>query len=433
MGVHFDKMPVETENIELRSEEVNEILSKPPNWVIRYGISVITASILAILAASWFIKYPDIITARIVITSQAPPAKIIANEDGALNLLVKDNEEVNEGQYLGIIKNEAILRDVVAIQKICSQFRANDIAGAQLGESYSLGTIQREFHEFETSLHQYRNFVDLKYYERQIASIQNRIRHLQNLKSSSHKELVIADKEMSLARENFIMDSVLFADKAASKLKRNQSKARYLSANRSYEQLKSKIVNLDLQIEELKGATQETELNKEREHRSLLVRVENAAAELEYAIKAWEQRFVLTAPMNGNVILNKFWSNHQFTRRGDEVFTVIPHNNSPVGRTELPIEGSGKVELGQRVIVKLDNFPYREYGTIRGIVESKSTVPVNNTYALTVSLPEGLTSSYNKDLGYEQELNGTAEIVTRELRLLERVFNQFRALVDNAT
>ena len=156
-------------------------------------------------------------------------------------------------------------------------------------------------------------------------------------------------------------------------------------------------------------------------------------AALKYSIKAWEQNFVLQSPFEGTVILNKFWSNHQYTRQGDEVFTVLPQDNSPVGRTELPIQGSGKVELGQRVIIKLDNFPYREYGTLRGVVESKSTIPVNNSYALIIGLPDGMTSSYKKDLGYEQELKGTAEIITKELRLLERVFNQFRSLMDEST
>lgn len=426
-------MPEEIEEIELRSEEVNEILSRPPSWVISYGIAVIFISIFAILIASWFIRYPDIIAARVVITSASPPAKIIAKEDGPLNILVSDDQTVTADMYLGVIKNEAETSDILILKSQCDAFRGKDLTKIPLNETYNLGMIQQEFHVFQQSLEAYRNFIELKYYERQINSMQKRREHLKLLSNSSKRELSISGNEKNLAQENFAMDSLLYAENAASKLKRNQSKSNALSADRNYEQLTSKIVNIDLQLEELKGRVQEMSITREREDRNLRVTMENAFSQLEYGIKAWEQRYVLSSPVQGKVILNKFWSDHQFSKRGDEVFTVVPLNSPPVGRTELPIKGSGKVEVGQRVVIKLDNFPYREYGTISGRIESKSTLPVNNSYALIVTLPKGMTSSYKKDLGYEQELNGTAEIITHEFRLLERVFNQFRALLDDAT
>ena len=57
----FKKMSEESEHIELRSEEVQEILGHVPPGVIRWGISVISAIVILLLVASWFIKYPEII------------------------------------------------------------------------------------------------------------------------------------------------------------------------------------------------------------------------------------------------------------------------------------------------------------------------------------------------------------------------------------
>jgi hypothetical protein len=49
---------------EIRSEEVQEIISHMPNWIVRWGITVIFASLVVLLSISWFIKYPDILTAN---------------------------------------------------------------------------------------------------------------------------------------------------------------------------------------------------------------------------------------------------------------------------------------------------------------------------------------------------------------------------------
>ena len=45
---------------------------------------------------------------------------------------------------------------------------------------------------------------------------------------------------------------------------------------------------------------------------------------------------------------------------------------------------------------------------------------------IDVSLPNGLTTSYNKQIVFQQEMSGTADIVTKDLRLLERLLYQFR-------
>ncbi|WP_372474199.1 HlyD family secretion protein [Capnocytophaga sp. ARDL2] len=91
---------------------------------------------------------------------------------------------------------------------------------------------------------------------------------------------------------------------------------------------------------------------------------------------------------------------------------------------------SGKVRAGQKVLIKLDNYRYQEYGIIEGKVHNVSlTTDSQGNYFVDVILPNGLQTSYNKTLIFDKELKGTAEIVTEDLRLLERVFYQFRKLL----
>ncbi len=65
-------------DLKLRSEEMQDILSRTPNWMIRWGTILIFAIILMLFFVSWFIKYPDIVTTAIVITTAIPPEKLVA-------------------------------------------------------------------------------------------------------------------------------------------------------------------------------------------------------------------------------------------------------------------------------------------------------------------------------------------------------------------
>jgi len=98
----------------------------------------------------------------------------------------------------------------------------------------------------------------------------------------------------------------------------------------------------------------------------------------------------------------------------------------------LPTQGAGKVKIGQMVNVKLDNFPYMEYGVIRVQVKNIALVPIllydERRYVLEVDFPDVLQTNYGKTLPFSQEMQGTAEIITDDLRLLDRFLQPIRAL-----
>jgi hypothetical protein len=50
-----------------------------------------------------------------------------------------------------------------------------------------------------------------------------------------------------------------------------------------------------------------------------------------------------------------------------------------------------------------------------------------------IILPKGLKTSHNKTLIFDKELKGNAEIVTQDLRLIERFFYQIRELLEYQT
>lgn len=420
-------------NIEIRSEEVQEILSHIPNWIIRWGITAILCSVIIILIASWFIKYPDVITARVTITTAIPPINIVAKSSGAVKLLISDNENVKKNSILGIIENSADTDDLFYLVNQCNHFaKSSENNAVNFKSNLSLGSIQNPYLQFIKSLNDYKLFKELQYFSKQVSLLQLRINRYQELNQSLQKQLVLLKRELNLNKQNFQTDSTLHAEGVTAKIDRNRAESVLLQAKRNYESAKSNLINNKIQINQLNSQITDLTSKKLEQERILNEAITQSFEQLESQLENWKQQFLLLSPIDGKVSFSTYWSNNQYVNTGDEVMTIVPIETAPFARVEMPVRGSGKVEVGQKVNIKLDNYPYQEYGMILGEVQTKSSVPKNNSYTLTLSLPNGLTSSYNKELSFDREMQGTAEIITKDLRILERVFNQFRSLMDNA-
>ncbi len=150
---------------------------------------------------------------------------------------------------------------------------------------------------------------------------------------------------------------------------------------------------------------------------------------LRAQVRIWENTYLIISPIDGIVSFTKFWKQNQVVARDEPVLSIVP--NQPgnfIGRMDLRMQRSGKVKPGQAVNIKLTGYPYLEYGMVRGVVKSKSLVPSGDSYVIEITLPDGLKTLYNRELGFTQNMQGTAEIMTDSLRLLQKVVNPFRHL-----
>ena len=123
-----------------------------------------------------------------------------------------------------------------------------------------------------------------------------------------------------------------------------------------------------------------------------------------------------------------FWNKNQTVKNGDLIFTVIPtKGNSFIGKIKAPAQNSGKIKTNQKVQIKLLNYPSDEFGELNGKIKSISLIPnEEGFYLIDVDLPQDLKTTYGKNISFRQEMKGTAAIVTKDLRLIERFFHQLR-------
>ena len=145
---------------------------------------------------------------------------------------------------------------------------------------------------------------------------------------------------------------------------------------------------------------------------------------LSNKLKEWEHAFVLKAPVSGQIVFGEHRTVNQYVRSGDNVFTVVPDETGKIsGRILAPAIGLGKIEPGQQVNIKVDNYPFMEYGILSGSVLSISKIPVvseqGTFYPVNVDLPDKLVTNYNRELSYSLQMQGNAEIIIQNRRVIE--------------
>jgi len=425
----------EQNRIEIRSNEVQEILGGVPSKLVRYGIMLVTAVFLLLLLATWGIKYPDVIRSKIVVTTERPPASIVARSAGKIErLFIADNGKVESSQVLGVIESTANFEDVNYLKNELSRIRgfiydAGLIDSVKLRHDLQLGSIQGEYSSFVRKLNDFKAFIELDYYPKLNESLEDQKRMSRIYYDRLFLQKNTYENEYELARNQFARDSTLYQNNVKSAKEYEESKALMLSKKNSFEGARTRLAETQMEIYSLDQKIIENRKNHIDRQTQFGLEVSEAYQNLLAAITQWELDYLLKAPVGGVVTFNKFWSETQNVREGDRVLTVVPEDTGElIGKVELPVRGSGKVKTDLKVNIKFDNYPYMEYGFVRGQVSNISLVPEDNFYMVEVSFPDGLVTTYGRTLDLQNQIKGDAEIITEELRFLQRIFNPLKVL-----
>jgi len=420
------------EEIQIRSEEVQEILSFVPNWMIRWGNSLVLGLIVGLLLMSWFIKYPDVIATKIVITTTIPPEKIYAKSDGQIDvILVKDNTDVYKNQILAIIENSANYKDVLLLKNTIDSLTINykkfyfPIAKLPL---LFLGEIESEYALFERSYTTYELNKKLKPFSNEFLSGQFSIKEAKSRLRILISQQSLNKRGLSLKKKDLNRQEYLYKKGIISAQEYEQRQLDFLQYQRNYKNIGASISQLKETINNSKKTLRGTEIKKIQENNKIFKSVIQSYNQLKRSLRNWELKYVLQSSVNGKVSFLSFWNKNQTVKQGDLVFTIIPEGaNSFIGKIKAPAQNSGKIKIGQRVNIRLENYPYTEFGMLEGTVKNISLVPDNDgNYLIDVNLPKKLITSYNKEIAFKQEMRGTAEIITEDLRLIERFFYQLK-------
>ncbi len=426
-----DREPIIVE----RSEDVQEILSYIPHWIIRWGITVILASVLLLLVGSWYIQYPDIIQTRITVTTERPPANLVARANGQLMLYIEDDDHVEQGKLLAMIRNPAVKEDVFKLKEqlipIAAALEHKDsILLFELDSTAQLGEIQSDYSTFLQACYEYRFYGNENNYQEKVGSLQKQILHYQTLNNKLKKQKLILADELDIAASNYEKDKTLFEQNAIAEVGLKQSKSIYLQKKYDLESADINVIRNEIQIQDYRKSIADINQQYKELGRTYLVNMKESFNRLKSRIAAWEQQYLFVAPFKGRVSLFKFWGDNQFVNAGEHVMNVIPESGDIIGKAYTPGARSGKIGIGQQVRIKFDGYPFNEFGAVEGQVQSISRVSHENKVLVNIDLINGLETNYGKKLEFRQQMEGTAEIITENLRLLERIFYNLKDVLS---
>lgn len=427
--------------IELRHEAVQELLGNPPGWLTRWGITVFFFIIMMLLLGSYYFKYPQIIEAPVVVTTEKPSAWIVARTSGKLDsIYVENHAMVKKDQLVAVINNTACLDDVMYLKHVIDSLRMNlnstDTSFDYLLEDrLQLGELQDYYVLLQKTLREHFQFHCEHFHQTKIEVLKKDL--------STYREYLFKAKEQKesyqqfyyQSKQRYLRDSVLYVHKTIPVTELENIQNEMISRKIQLDQSEMEIINCMLHISQLNQQINDYTTDYNSKQISLYNNLYTAFEQLDSRLLTWEQTYLLKAPVDGVVSFSGFWGENQYINAGEKSFAVVPVNSGNViGKCTIPVAGAGKIHKGQRVIIKLDGYPYSEFGMLQGEVERISLVPqeVNRIDGqvkinmVEISFPQGLISSYHKEIPFTGELTGSAEIVTEEMSLLEHFVNPLK-------
>jgi len=425
---------------ELQSPELQEVMSEIPGSFLKWGLFVFFGIILILVGGSYFIKNPEFVTVPVIITTQNPPVTLVAKSGGEIReLFVKEGSIVSANENIALISNTCVYEDYLTLIQTIREFDEKtdwiEVVKSHLSPpDISLGEMQSIYSQFQKGWKQMKDYLEQGYIPAKLSLLEKQLVK----KTEYNKELIKQEKflieDLALAKNSFDRDSMLFNKDSYSLSAKEFNKSRqvYIQKLYSFSVFNASLRNNESDFLRMRESKLDLQVQYDKEVKQYILSMEESLQLLRSSISQWEERYVIKSPLAGSITLTRFRNENQVIKPGEILATVIP--SSPVNivvRAIIPISGFGKIEIGQKVNIKLSGFPYMQYGVLRGKIYSVSQVPGEGGFSADIELTEGMTSTYREKIRFIHEMDGTADIITRDTRLINRFINPIRSTIKN--
>jgi HlyD family secretion protein len=290
-----------------------------------------------------------------------------------------------------------------------------------------LGELQSYYGAFLKNLSDLNNYVSNDSYGSKIVSLNNEIIGIQEFIDRLITKEKLYSENQRIEAKNYNRDSLLRAGNVIPESELERAHQSLLKVNIDLQQAKLDHSAKSIELAEKRQLLNDDKISRIDDKQKLVSLLRESFLNLKAQVSLWENTYLLITPIDGIVSFTKFWSANQSVVKDEPVVSIVPvETGNFLGRIDLKMERSGKVKTGELVNIKLSGYPYLEYGMVRGIVKSKSLVPSSDIYIIEIELPNGLTTLYGIPLDFTQNMQGTAEIITKNIRLLQKIVNPFR-------
>jgi len=420
---------MEIKDISFREEYYDDIHNMRPKWWMRWGILSVFIILLVILFLGHFIKYPDIISSEFRLTTNKPSITLPLEKRVQIEeILIDDKKNVEPNTPLLIIKNNSNYKDVFLLKNAVDKFSFKrdsiiNFFNRFLDYDLQLGDfIEDDWIAFSNQLLEYYKIEQLDSYRSQIDFLKNELNRQYQLKSQYNNLIKTDIEQKRLLDKKIEADSILYSKGVISKMEFNTNKREYFDNSKLLQQNNLSLKRINLDIVRLENSIKTYGKNEEENLLQQKLQIRKSLNRLKSSILSWERNFMLVSPINGQVVFIQDLKKSAFYQ--GNVMVITPTNKNFYAILKIPFEGAGKIEKGQEVILKLYDYPYREFGTLEGHLKEFSPVADENHYLGKVKINLNQISSYGKDIKIKENMGGIGEIITNDRSILGRIFEK---------
>lgn len=426
----------DVKNLELRSADVTEIILHKPSFLIRWGITIFLIVLLGIIVVCWFIQYPDIIKTSAKLQSIHAPKEIITRTNGRLvKLIIQENSIVKQNQIVAYMESLAI---PIAVEALNSQLDSMNYCLIQnklqqlIGlyplytsehKTDDLGELQTNYQTFIQSFISYKEYLPNGFFVLKKKMMLTDFQNIAKLHAILLQQKKLLEQDLVLSNETFKANESLSNDKVLSALEYRNEKSKLITKQLSLPQINTSLINNETQLNQKKKELAELENQMVVEKNKFAQSIQT----LKSQIQAWDYKYILRSPENGELSFVGFFQEGQEMKLGQSLFFVKPTNTAYFIELKIPQYNFGKIKMGQQVLLKFQAYPFEQFGIITGRIDFIKTIATDSGFLAKLSLPKGLVTNYNTVLPYREGLIAHAEIITENMSLLKRFYYNITA------
>lgn len=416
----------EIERLNLRSEEVREIMGYIPSRIVRYGISVILGVVVLIFTGTCFFRYPDTISGRFVIHSSNPAITLRSKVNGGIELLnVKDGDRVARNDLLAVVSGSGDYRHILGLK---AELCVSDSIPCQYTDTLKLGEVQSYYTAYGQALSAYRDYMNIDYMGTRIRLTKEQLEERKEQLKMYRKTEELNQKSLTIEKSTYLRQEAIYEKGGISLAELEQGQSRLVLAEAAYNNACMATSQAQLGAAQAEQELLEMKIQRQQEICRLKDALKVAAENLNAAIREWESNYCMISSIDGIVSLAGVWKLHQNVIAGQDIVSVVPEKrNEILARLYLPVQGAGKLKEGNRMNLVFADYPQEEYGVFCWRLEKLSLLP-DSVYTSTFYLPDTLRTNYGKILPFHQNMTGRAVVITEDLSFFDRVINPLRKL-----
>lgn len=415
---------IEGETIEnLFSDDLHPFLKWGTTWMFAVGISL--------FVMTYFLKWPEVVKAPAILTTAESPTAIFPKVSAKIEqLYFSDGAVVKTGDILFTLESAADMRNVIQLEFLITQldslYQTNIEQAIDLPITYyelgELGEIQSSYEQFLRAYSDLKFALSDDFLKSKLNLIFLRYKTLQDLGLNLKLQRNIIYEEYTNSLKIFEREKSLFEKGSISEYQLNDYESKVRSNRLNFQNIKNGIIQNDRQLQDLEEQKIQLTQGIETQKNNFV----QAYKVLKSNVGQWKQNYVISSPTNGILSIPMAIQRNTVVSPQNAAMYVLAQNSHPIALINLPQNHFNQMDSSKLVRIKLNAYPFEDFGVLEGKLTHIGQIPKEGQYEAQVQLTKLLTTSVGKNIQFINGLEGEAEIILNDERLMLRLFKKFQ-------